>query len=108
MILENPVLPPQAWLILIMIETILNKLTTQDRTQLIKYYSGLSHSELMEHKIAMQIEFAIELLQNHSRNNVARELMQVCNISKATAYRRINFALSQQQEVMRKNYAIMN
>ena len=91
-----------------MVEAILNKLTIQDKTQLIKYYSGLSHSELMEHKIAMQVEFAIELLQNHSRNNVARKLMQVCGISKPTAYRRINFALSQNQAVMKKNYAIMN
>lgn len=79
-----------------MIENILNKLSSQEVTELLDFYGCACGSQryMKTNEISQQIEYASKLLKTNTKEITAKRLMFVWDISRATAYRRIKTAQS--------------
>ena len=76
-----------------MIETILRKLTTEEIRTILIYYG--QPADLNRFEEAQQILFITNLLKTNTREQIAKRLIKKFNISRSTAYRRINTTLCQ-------------
>ena len=75
------------------IEKILNKLTPGEVRSLLIYYG--QPADLHRFEEEQQIIFITSLLKNNTREQISKRVMTKFKVSKATAYRRISAALSQ-------------